>query len=149
MVPRPSYNNVQVPMDLSRTRAPNNRCFPRANQATTDGMLACLPDEPPQKPKGPCFHCGKLRHFIQDCRSRQRGSTYVHQAFQTCAPSIHPNNSISYMDTNEDDMRSIPPLNLTPQATIASLKAQINSLSPAENDSLIEMMGANQDFTPA
>jgi Retrotransposon gag protein len=24
-----SYNNVQVPMDLSRTRAPNNRCFPR------------------------------------------------------------------------------------------------------------------------
>jgi hypothetical protein len=26
--PRPNYNNVQVPMDLSRTRAPNNRCLP-------------------------------------------------------------------------------------------------------------------------
>jgi Retrotransposon gag protein len=26
--PRPAYNNVQVPMDLSRTRAPNNRRFP-------------------------------------------------------------------------------------------------------------------------
>jgi hypothetical protein len=83
MVPQPSYNNVQVPMDLSRTRAPNNRRFPRANQATTDEMLARLPDEPPQKPKGPCFHCRKLRHFIRDCRSCQRGSTYVHQAFQT------------------------------------------------------------------
>src|SRR5580693_6867608 len=60
--PRPSYNNVQVPMDLSRTRAPNNRCFPRANQTTMDGMLARLPDEP--KSKGPCFHCGKMGHFI-------------------------------------------------------------------------------------
>jgi hypothetical protein len=53
------------------------------------------------------------------------------------------------MDTNEDDMRSVPPPNLTPQTTIASLKVQIDSLSLAENDSLIEMMGMNQDFTPA
>jgi hypothetical protein len=53
------------------------------------------------------------------------------------------------MDTNEDNMRSVPPSNLTPQTMIASLKAQIDSLSPAENNSLIEMMGANQDFTPA
>jgi hypothetical protein len=53
------------------------------------------------------------------------------------------------MDTNEDDMRSIPPPNITPQSTIASLKAQIDALSPIKNDSLIEMMGANQDFTPA
>jgi hypothetical protein len=53
------------------------------------------------------------------------------------------------MNTNEDNMRSVPPPNLTPQATIVSLKAQIDSLSPAKNDSLIEMMGVNQDFTPA
>jgi hypothetical protein len=53
------------------------------------------------------------------------------------------------MDTNEDNMRSIPPPDIKPQSTIASLKAQIDALSPTENDSLIEMMGANQDFTPA
>jgi hypothetical protein len=47
------------------------------------------------------------------------------------------------MDTNEDDMRSVPPSNIAPQSTIASLKAQIDALSPTENDSLIEMMGAN------
>jgi hypothetical protein len=50
------------------------------------------------------------------------------------------------MDTNEDDMKSVPPPNITPQSTIALLKAQIDTLSPTENDSLIEMMGANQDF---
>ena len=53
------------------------------------------------------------------------------------------------MDTNEDDMKSVPPPNITPQTTIALLKAQIDALSPTENDSLIEMMGASQDFTPA
>jgi hypothetical protein len=53
------------------------------------------------------------------------------------------------MDTNEDDMRSVPPSNVTPQTTIASLKAQIDLLSLVKNDSLIEMMGANQDFTSA
>jgi Ty3 transposon capsid-like protein/Zinc knuckle len=65
--PRPSYNNVQVPMDLSRTRAPNNRCFPQANQATADGMLARVPDETQGPTKGPCFHCGRMGHFIRNC----------------------------------------------------------------------------------
>jgi hypothetical protein len=53
------------------------------------------------------------------------------------------------MDTNKDDMKSVPPPSIAPQTTIASLKAQIDALFTTENDSLIEMMGANQDFTPA
>jgi hypothetical protein len=53
------------------------------------------------------------------------------------------------MNTNEDDMKSVPPPNIAPQSTIASLKAQIDALSPTKNDSLIEMMGVNQDFIPA
>jgi Retrotransposon gag protein/Zinc knuckle len=75
--PRLSYNNVQVPMDLSRTRTLNNRRFPRANQTSMDGMLAQLPE-----PKGPCFHCRKMGHFIRDCRSRQKTSTYSHNSYR-------------------------------------------------------------------
>jgi Zinc knuckle len=143
-VPRLSYNNVQVPMDLSRTRAPNNRHFPRANQTVMDSMLAQLPE-----PKGPCFHCGKMGHFIRDCRSHQKSSAYSHNTYQPQASTVVPEDSISYMDINKDNMRSIPPPDIKPQSTIASLKAQIDALSPTENDSLIEMMGANQDFIPA
>jgi hypothetical protein len=90
-----------------------------------------------------------MGHFIRDCQSRQKGSTYSHNSFRPRAATIAPEDSISYMDTNEDDMRSVPPPSITPQSTIASLKAQIDALSPNENDSLIEMMGASQDFTPA
>jgi RNase H-like domain found in reverse transcriptase/Reverse transcriptase (RNA-dependent DNA polymerase)/Zinc knuckle len=68
-----------------------------------DGMLAQLPE-----PKGPCFHCGKMGHFIRDCRSRQKGSTYSHNSYRPRAATVIPEDSISYMDTNEDDMRSIP-----------------------------------------
>jgi hypothetical protein len=84
-----------------------------------------------------------MGHFIRNCRSRNQPAAYVHNAFQARpTPSIRPDDSISYMDTNEDDMRSVAPPTLAPQSTIASLKAQIDSLSSAENDSLIEMMGA-------
>jgi Retrotransposon gag protein len=75
--PCPAYNNVQVPMDLSRIRAPNNRRFPRANQANTDSAAAQL-----SKTIGPCFHCGKMGHLIQNCRSCQKESVYPHNTFQ-------------------------------------------------------------------
>jgi Zinc knuckle len=110
--PHPAYNNVQVPMDLSRTRAPNNRRFPRANQASTDGAAARLSET-----IGPCFHCGKMGHLIRNCHSRQRESAYPHNTFQpraARATSIAPEDSISYMDTNEDAMRSVPPPTIAP-----------------------------------
>jgi hypothetical protein len=90
-----------------------------------------------------------MGHFIRDCQSQQKNSAYSQNSYRPRAATVIPEDSISYMDTNEDDMRSIPPPSIAPQSTIASLKAQIDALSPGENDSLIEMMGANQDFTPA
>jgi hypothetical protein len=53
------------------------------------------------------------------------------------------------MDAEDEDMRNIPQLNITPRANIGHIKAQINALSEADNDALIDAMGSSQDFTPA
>jgi hypothetical protein len=53
------------------------------------------------------------------------------------------------MDTEDEDMQNIPQLNITPQANIGHIKAQIDALSETDNDALIKAMGLSQDFTPA
>jgi hypothetical protein len=53
------------------------------------------------------------------------------------------------MDTVEDDMQYVPQPTIAPRTNMASLKAQIDSLSTEDNDALIEMMGSAQDITPA
>jgi hypothetical protein len=45
------------------------------------------------------------------------------------------------MDVTDEDMQSVPQPTITPWANVANLRAQINSLSPEDNDALIEMMG--------
>jgi hypothetical protein len=71
-----------------------------------------------------------MGHFAKDCHS-------------------NPASNISYIDTEDDDMRNVPQPNITPQANIEHLKAQINALSETDNNALIEAMGSSQDFTPA
>jgi hypothetical protein len=53
------------------------------------------------------------------------------------------------MDAIEDNMQNIPQPTITPRSNVANLKAQIDSLLTEDNDTLIEMMGSTQDFTPA
>jgi hypothetical protein len=53
------------------------------------------------------------------------------------------------MDAVEDDMQYVLQPTIAPRTNVANLKAQINSLSTKDNNTLIEMMGSAQDFTPA
>jgi hypothetical protein len=57
--------------------------------------------------------------------------------------------NMKYMDAMEEDMQNIPQPTITPQTNVTNLKAQIDLLSSEDNDTLIEMMGSTQDFTPA
>jgi Retrotransposon gag protein/Zinc knuckle len=97
--PRPVYNNVQVPMDLSCTRAPYNWCQYQGNNTYTNAMstqpgydmYGNVTSTPTQqdyhhpRTKGPCFNCGKPGHFIKDCCS-------------------NPSSNINYMDAMDNDM---------------------------------------------
>jgi hypothetical protein len=71
-----------------------------------------------------------MGHFAKDCRS-------------------NPSSNINYMDAEDEDMRNIPQPNIMPQANIRHIKAQIDTLSKADNDALIDAMSLLQDFTPA
>jgi hypothetical protein len=57
--------------------------------------------------------------------------------------------NINYMDAIDEDMQNVPQPTITPQTNVANLRAQIDALSPEDNDALIGMMGSTQDFTPA
>jgi hypothetical protein len=137
--PQPAYNNIQVPMDVSRTQAPYNCQQYQGNNAYANVMptqytnaASTHPQEEPRcpRPKGPCFNCGKPGHFARDCCSV-------------------PNSNINYMDAAKEDMQNVPQPTIIPRTNVANLKAQIDSLSSEDNDMLIEMMGFTQDFTPA
>jgi Retrotransposon gag protein/Zinc knuckle len=95
--PHPAYNNIQVPMNLSCTRASYNRHQYQGNMAYTNATITQPQEEQPCRPspKGPCFNCGKPGHFARDCHSM-------------------PNSSINYMDTTEEDMQNVPQPTITP-----------------------------------
>jgi hypothetical protein len=49
--------------------------------------------------------------------------------------------NINYMDATDKDMQTIPQPTIAPWVNVANLRAQIDSLSPEDNDTLIGMMG--------
>ena len=57
--------------------------------------------------------------------------------------------NINYMGVTEEDMQNVSQPTIASWINVANLKAQIDSLSSKDNNTLIEMMGSTQDFTPA
>jgi len=123
-------NNVLVPIDLSRGRAPFNRQGgQQGRQSQWRGARRNIAqtDAPPPQIKGPCFKCGKPGHFARECHSR----TQI--------------NNVHYLD-DQDDMIGIQPP-LQPSNLLSNALAAFNSLPNDQKDELIQKYeGENQDF---
>jgi Zinc knuckle len=96
-----------------------------ALQSNDQAMVAQT--NPPCHPKGSCFNCREMGHFAAQClKSTPR---------------------VNYMDYKEPNQIPMPTIQL--QINVAMLKAQIDALSPQDNETLISMMKEPQDFHKA
>jgi hypothetical protein len=125
--PRP-YNNIPVPMDTSaRFRAPYNWQINANIAPQNDGQAMVAQTNPPCHLKGPCFNCREMGHFAAQC--------------------LKSGQQINYM--NYEEPNQIPMPTIQPQVNVVTLKAQIDALSPQDNETLISMMEESQDFHKA
>ena len=132
-------NNILVPMDLSRGRAPTNREGGQSRQSQWPGQQSqgqwwggqqsmqqqwqgawgnvAQTNQMLPWAKGPCFKCGKMGHFARECHSR----TQI--------------NNAHYLD-DQDDMFGIQPP-LQPSNLLSNTLAAFDSLPNDQKDELI------------
>jgi hypothetical protein len=130
-----AWNNVPVPMDLSRGRFPlnrNNQRFTRGNAAQVEEPQRWGPR--PQRIRK-CYNCDKPGHFAAECRQPRR--TQARQAYVQ-----------DYMDQEEDlseIQEAINPTNLLDN----TLKV-FDTLPLEQKDALIaKYEGKKEDFAAA
>ena len=126
-------NNQPVPMDIDRSRAPNNwRGRGRGNAAR--GNVANAQGPPRNTGNNACFQCGQQGHFARNCPQRQRRN----------------NNYANLIDFNDDDQEYYD--NYAPQQPVNpvdDIKARLAHLSGDDKAKLAEEMGVDEDFPTA
>src|SRR5216683_2531482 len=104
-------NNIPVPMDLFRGRAPfNHRDGQLGRQGQWQGARGNMAQTDTQPPhiKGPCFKCGKQGHFTQECCSWMQinYTSYINDQDNMIGiqPPIQPSNLLSNTLTAFDSL---------------------------------------------
>src|SRR5713226_2495968 len=121
----PAFDNRPVPMDLSRTRAPNQWGQQRGTARNRVAQMT------PRTNNNACFECGQVGHDAWNCPTRQRRTT------------------ANLIDLNEgtfDDETAVNPGETSTQGKINALRQELMGMPQAERDKLAKEIGPQEDF---
>ena len=136
--------NMAVPMDLSRTRAPNHGRGGQGNFRGGRGQYGQYNNQPTNhfqnnamnmgNSSNTCFQCEEEGHYARNCPKHH--------------PNSQHNQTANLIDFN--DNQNYANINITEEDPVEALQTQLNSLSTENREKLaIAMGGENQQDFPS